>query len=337
MSGFDAAKVLVTGGTGSIGGAIVDALLAYEPAVVRVISRDDTKQFELAQRHRGERRLRLLIGDVRSRERLARAMSGIDLVFHAAALKHIAAAEFNPFEATETNVRGTQNAVEAAIDADVGKFLTISTDKAVDPTNVMGATKLLAERLMSAAEHYKGAARTQFAAVRFGNVIGSRGSIAPLIWHQVSRGGPVTVTNPDMTRYMMPISDAVQLCFAAMSHMEGGEVFILKMPRVRIGDLIEVLIEMYAPQFGYNPREIRVEVIGMQAGEKRDEALMTADEAAAAVELDRMYVVRSRSAQPETKPLITGLGNEPLLARSEIKDLIDSAGWLRPETVPPRG
>ena len=143
MGTFDGRRILVTGGTGSIGGAIVDALLAQDPAAVRVISRDDTKQFELAQRYRGDPRLRLLIGDVRSRERMQRAMAGVEIVFHAAAMKHVPAAEFNPFEATETNVRGTQNVVEAAIDAGVEKVLTVSTDKAVDPSNVMGATKLL--------------------------------------------------------------------------------------------------------------------------------------------------------------------------------------------------
>lgn len=331
---FDGKRILVTGGTGSIGGAIVEELLAQDPAVVRVISRDDTKQFELAQRHRGDLRLRLLIGDVRTRDRLARAMSDIDLVFHAAAMKHIAAAEFNPFEATETNVRGTQNAVETAIDAGVEKLLTISTDKAVDPTNVMGATKLLAERLMSAAEAYKGPAPTRFAAVRFGNVIGSRGSIVPLVRAQVARGGPVTVTDPEMTRYLMPISQAVRLCFGAMERMSGGEVFILKMPRVRIGDLIEVLIEAYAPQFGFRPGDIVIETIGPQAGEKRDEVLMTNDEARVAAELDDMYIVASRNDVRRALPVHGGSGDEPLLDIPQIRDLLDAAGWLRPEILP---
>lgn len=333
-SQFDGKRILVTGGTGSIGGAIVEALLAQAPEVVRVISRDDTKQFELAQRHRDDARLRLLIGDVRSRERLARATSGIDLVFHAAAMKHVAAAEFNPFEATETNVRGTQNVVEAAIDAGVEKVLTISTDKAVDPTNVMGATKLLAERLMSAAESYKGASLTRFAAVRFGNVIGSRGSLVPLVRGQVARGGPVTVTDPDMTRYVMPIADAVKLCFAAVERMSGGEVFILKMPRVRVGDLVDVLIEAYAPEFGYRPADIIVETIGARAGEKRDELLMTPDEARAAVELDDMFVVNARTSAQREQPVHGGTGQEPPLDRDQLRDLLDAAGWLHPNSLP---
>jgi len=334
---FNDRRVLVTGGTGSIGSAIVEALLTEGPRVVRILSRDDTKQFELEQRHRGDPHLRMLIGDVRNRDRLQRAMSGIDLVFHAAAMKHVSACEFNPFEATETNVRGTQNVVETAIDAGVEKVLTISTDKAVDPSNVMGATKLLAERLMTAAETYKGAASTRFAAVRFGNVIGSRGSIVPLVRGQVARGGPVTITDPDMTRYLMPIGDAVRLCFAAVSRMTGGEVFILKMPRVRTGDLVEVLIEAYAPTFGYRADQIAIEVIGARRGEKRDEALMTRDEALSATELEDMYVVNAHKDDLRGGPVLGGQATEPLLTRAELRELLDTAGWLSPEPLPAMG
>jgi UDP-N-acetylglucosamine 4,6-dehydratase len=331
-------RILVTGGTGSIGSAIVEAVLGQGPRVVRVLSRDDTKQFELAQRLRSEHALRMLIGDVRSRGRLQRAMSEIELVFHAAAMKHVPASEFNPFEATETNVRGTQNVVEAAIDAGVERVLTVSSDKAVDPTNVMGATKLLAERLMSAAETYKGGSPTRFASVRFGNVIGSRGSLVPLIRGQVARGGPVTVTDPEMSRYMMPMRDAVRLCFEAMQRMAGGEVFILKMPRIRVGDLVEVLIEAYAPQFGFRPDEIAIETIGARAGEKRHEVLLTEDEALAAEETEGMYVVgRLRQPRGDHAAGVGGRGDEPLMGRSALRELLDAAGWPRPELLPPLG
>jgi FlaA1/EpsC-like NDP-sugar epimerase len=262
-------------------------------------------------------------------------MAGIDLVIHAAAMKHVPAAEFNPFEATETNVRGTQNVVEAAIDAGVERVLMISTDKAVDPSNVMGATKLLAERLMGAAEHYKGPAPTRFAAVRFGNVIGSRGSIVPLIRGQVARGGPVTVTDPDMTRYLMPIDHAVDLCLRALERMQGGEVFILKMPRVRTGDLVDVLVEAFAPDFGYRPDDIRVEIIGPRPGEKRDELLMTADEATVARDLGDMYVVDPRHAAEG--PVRGGQANEPLVEIGQLRELLDAAGWLHPQTLPSLG
>ncbi len=335
---FDDRRVLVTGGTGSIGSAIVGALLGGAPQVVRVISRDDTKQFELAQRHRDEPRLRMLIGDVRSRQRMDRAMSGVDLVFHAAAMKHVPASEFNPFEATETNVRGTQNVVEAAIDAGVERVLAISTDKAVDPTNVMGATKLLQERLLSAAEHYKGPVATRFASVRFGNVIGSRGSLVPLVRGQVARGGPVTLTEPEMSRYMMPMDDAVRLSFEAMARMEGGEVFILKMPRVRVGDLVEVLIEAYAPLFGFRTDEIAVDSIGARPGEKWHEVLLTDSEALVADEVDDMYVLRpGRQPRAPGRTVRGGRADEPLLDRAQLRDLLDAAGWLRPEQLPALG
>jgi UDP-N-acetylglucosamine 4,6-dehydratase len=329
--------VLVTGGTGSIGAAIVEALLPQGPRALRVVSRDDSKQFELAQRHRDAEALRMLIGDVRSRDRMTRAMAGVDLVFHVAAMKHVPACEFNPFEATETNVRGTQNVVEAAIDAGVERVLGISTDKAVDPTNVMGATKLLAERLMSAAESYKGHSQARFASVRFGNVIGSRGSLIPLVRGQVARGGPVTLTDPDHSRYLMPTGEAVRLCFSAMERMQGGEVFILKMPRVRTGDLVEVLIEAYAPQFGYRPDQIRVEIIGSRAGEKKHEILLTEDEAMAAEDVDGMFVVHALRERRSGGRVRGGRADEPLLDRSELRDLLDQAGWLRPELLPALG
>lgn len=337
-SQFRDRTIVVTGGTGSIGSAIVEALLPLAPHAVRVVSRDDSKQFELAQRLRDATALRMLIGDVRSRVRMARALAGAQLVFHAAAMKHVSAAEFNPFEATETNVRGTQNVVEAAIDAGVEKVLAISTDKAVDPTNVMGATKLLTERLMTAAESYKGPSATHFASVRFGNVIGSRGSLVPLIRGQVARGGPVTITDPEMTRYLMPIEDAVQLCLEAMNRMLGGEVFILKMPRVRVGDLVETLIEAYAPQFGYRADQIAIETIGIRSGEKVHEALMTADEGSRAETVGAMYVVQPQSAALLGRAsAVDPDGDGPVLDRNELRDLLDRAGWLRPQILPSMG
>jgi UDP-N-acetylglucosamine 4,6-dehydratase/5-epimerase len=335
---FEGRTIVVTGGTGSIGSAIVEALLPLNPRSVRVVSRDDTKQFELEQRLRGQTALRMLIGDVRSRERMARALAGADLVFHTAAMKHVPASEFNPFEATETNVRGTQNVVEAAIDAGVDKVLAISTDKAVDPTNVMGATKLLAERLMTAAESYKGPSRTRFASVRFGNVIGSRGSLIPLVRGQVARGGPVTVTDPGMTRYLMPLPDAVMLCLEAMARMEGGEVFILRMPRVRVGDLVETLIEAYAPQFGFRPAEIAIETIGVRSGEKTHETLMSTVETQRARITDSMFVVPPGSSEEVGRVTPDVVIEEPaLLDRAQIRELIERAGWLDPDRVPGPG
>lgn len=325
---FTNRSILVTGGTGSIGSAIVDAVVGQQPRALRVLSRDDTKQWELQNRHAGVAALRLLIGDVRSASRLRRAMAGIDFVFHAAALKHVPACEFNPFEATETNVRGTQNVVEAAIDAGVQRVLTISTDKAVDPTNVMGATKLLSERLMSAAQFAKGPAETRFASVRFGNVIGSRGSLVPLIRQQVAVGGPVTVTDPEMTRYLMPLSDAVSLCLRAMGLMIGGEVFILKMPRVRVGDLVEVLVDAWAPALGFRPADIAIEQVGPRPGEKLHEVLLTELESRTAAEFDDMFVVNGVHGSSRTGR--GGRADEPLLDHGQIRRLLSAAGWMPP-------
>ena len=190
---------------------------------------------------------------------------------------------------------------------------------------------------MSAAESYKGGSATRFASVRFGNVIGSRGSLVPLIRGQVARGGPVTLTDPEMTRYMMPVNDAVRLCFRAMERMQGGEVFILKMSRIRVGDLVEVLIEAYALQFGYRPDQIRLETIGARPGEKKHEVLLTEDEALAAHEVDGMFVVSALREPRPSGPVRGGRSDEPLLDRTNIRDLLDQAGWLTPELLPALG
>ena len=288
---FQGKSILVTGGTGSVGSEIVRRVLQYDPKVVRVFGSDEDTQFNLSQELQGYSNIRLLIGDVRDKERLARAVEGIDFIFHAAALKHVPLCEYNPFEAVKTNVLGTQNVIEGALMAEIEKLITISTDKAVNPVNVMGATKLLAERLTISANYYKGARKAAFSCVRFGNVLDSRGSAVPLFRKQIEQGGPVTITDADMTRFVMSISTAVELVLKAAEIARGGEIFILKMPALRIGDLAEVMIEELAPQYGYNPKDINVEIISKRLGEKHDEELMTRDEAENAYELDDMFVV----------------------------------------------
>ena len=282
-------RILVTGGTGSIGSEIVRQLLTHSPAVVRVFSRDDSKQADLEQRLGRNPRLRYLIGDVRDRYRLKHAMQGIDVVFHAAALKHVPTCEYNPFEAVQTNAIGTQNVVQAALDAGVARVVAISTDKAVNPVNTMGASKLLAERITVAAG--QSIKHTRLCAVRFGNVVGSRGSLVPLIDGQLSRGGPVTVTDPDMTRFMMTIPDAVRLVLQAGVSTKGGEVFILKMPAVRVGDFVRAAIGLLAPRHGLRPSAVRRTTIGARAGEKRHEELLTLEELPRTRDLGAMLVV----------------------------------------------
>lgn len=284
-------KILVTGGTGSIGRELVRQLLQYDPETVRVLSRDDTKQFDMQQELGQHENLRLLIGDVRDPSRMFLATEAIDIIFHVAALKHVPACEYNAFEAVETNVRGTQNVINAALAREVDRVVVISSDKAAEPINVLGATKLLAERLVTSANWYRGHHRTMFSCVRFGNVIGSRGSVVPLFRAQIARGGPLTLTDGEMTRFFMTISQAVSLVFRATADMRGGELFILKMPAMRLRDLADVMIKELAGQCGYNPKAVRVQIIGSRPGEKVDEILMTEDEARMAVELEEMYVV----------------------------------------------
>ena len=284
-------KILITGGTGSLGQALVEKILAYQPEVVRIYSRDEAKQYDMQHTLGGHGKVRFLLGDVRDGDRLRRAMEGIDMVFHTAALKHVPSCEYNPFEAVKTNILGTQNVIDAALEFNVERVIYTSSDKSISPTNTMGSTKLVAERLISAADYHKGTRRTLFASVRFGNVMGSRGSVIPLFRQQILQGGPVTVTVPEMTRFMMTLRDAVNLTLAAARQVIGGEVFVLKMPVVRVQDLAEVLIEEFAPLCGRKAEDIGIKYIGLRPGEKMYEELMTGEEARQAVEFPRMFAV----------------------------------------------
>jgi UDP-N-acetylglucosamine 4,6-dehydratase len=296
-------KILVTGGTGSIGSEIVRRLIKYNPNVIRIFSRDETKQFELGQELGNLENIRFLIGDIRDKERLNRAFEGIDIIFHAAAMKHVPACEYNPFEAVQTNVIGTQNVIDAALNAGVEKVITISTDKAASPFNTMGVTKLLAEKLTIDAHNYKGDRRTVFSCVRFGNVMRSRGSVIPLFEKQIQKGGPITVTDPEMTRFMMTIPQAVDLVFKATKMARGGEIFIFKMPVVKLKDLAMTMIEKFAPEYGYINENIEIKVIGIRKGEKMHEKLMMEEEVHFAYETDDMFIVIPSEEYNTYRPL----------------------------------
>lgn len=291
MNFFTGKKILIIGGTGTIGQSILKKILLENPEVIRVFSRDEHKQFELREKLREVNNIRYLIGDVRDGDRLLRAMQDIDFVFHLAAMKHVPSCEYNPFEAVQSNIIGTQNVITAALNAGVKRVIFTSTDKAIAPTNTYGASKLMAERLIASAQYNSGAHRTIFAAVRFGNVMGSRGSVIPLFKSQISEKRKITVTDFTMSRFMMTLQQATELTLKAMVTAQGGEVFVLKMPVVRLKDLVEVVIEETAKKLNLSPNTINIEEFGLRPGEKMYEELMTIEEAKTALELPDMFVI----------------------------------------------
>lgn len=287
---FKDKRILVTGGTGSIGSEIVRQLLKYEPKQIRIYSRDESKQFFLQQELDSEEHkdiLRFLIGDVRDKERLDRAFHEIDIVFHAAALKHVPFCEDNPFEAVKTNIQGTQNVLDLAIDHKVEKVIAISSDKAVNPNTVMGISKLMMERLVVSASNYSGDPSIKFAVVRFGNVINSRGSVIPLWVDQIKKGRPVTVTDKKMERFFMTIQDAVRLVFMSATIMMGSEVFVLKMPKYNIYDLAKEVIKRYG-----NGKKHEIKVVGAREREKMDEELFTKDEEELMIDIGPFNIIQ---------------------------------------------
>lgn len=289
---FKDKTILVTGGCGSIGSKIVKNILNYKPKVVRVLDNNEAAIFELENELSNSKSVRFLIGDIRDKERVSMAMEDVDVVFHAAALKHVPLCEFNPFEAVKTNVLGTENVIKAAYTHNVEKVILISTDKVVNPVSTMGATKLLAEKIMSAANYYRGHKKTVMATVRFGNVLSSSGSVIPLFENQISRKGPVTITHPDMLRFIMSTDRTVELVFNAVELMKGGEIFILKMPVIRIKDLAKVMIDNVASKYGHQPKDVPVKVIGLRPGEKMYEDIMTENEASSCYETQDMFIVQ---------------------------------------------
>lgn len=296
---FEGKVILVTGGTGSIGSQVVRKLLAFNPKQIRVYSRDDSKQYNCRMRLGDDPRIRWLIGDVRDKARLNMAMENVNIVFHAGALKHVLACENDPFEAVKTNVLGTQNVIECALDNNVEKVIGISTDKAADPSSVLGCTKLMSEKLMSAVHHYKGDKKTKFCFVRFGNVIGTRGSVVPIFCWQIKNGLPVTVTDPSMRRFFMTVDDAVSLIFKAAALVKDREIFILKMPILKIVDLAQAVIDIYGPQCGRDPASVEIKIIGRKNGERTHEKLLGRDECLNALETPDMFILKPFIAEAD--------------------------------------
>lgn len=315
--------VLVTGGTGSFGRACIRILLdEYKPAKVIVFSRDELKQHEMREAGFDQTNLRYFIGDVRDLGRLQRAMNGVHVVVHAAALKQVPACEYNPMEAIKTNILGTANVVEAALEAGVHKVLALSTDKAVSPVNLYGATKLAAEKLTVQSNAYSGERLTRFSCVRYGNVIGSRGSVVPIFLRQ-RENGKLNITDKRMTRFWLSLEQGVRFVLHCIEVMQGGEVFVPKLPSTSLIDLAKTI----APH-------AQLEEIGIRPGEKLHEVLISEDEARTTVELKDMYVIQPalgpwfvRSWEKQGKPLPEGFNyssneNPQLLSSAEIQKMV---------------
>ena len=272
--------VLVTGGTGSFGTAFISTLLAeHDPAAVRVFSRDELKQYDLDRKLNGDDRLRMMLGDVRSLDRLRQATRGVDVIIHAAALKQVPACEYNPYEAVQTNIVGAENVVSAAIANNVPKTLSISTDKAVNPVNLYGATKLCAEKIVTQGNAYVGDTGVKLSSARYGNVVGSRGSVIPLFKRQ-AQDGELSITDEAMTRFWITLAQAVQFVIDCLGRMQGGEVFVPRIPSMKITELAEAI----APGAKHN-------IVGIRPGEKVHEVLLTEEESRHAQGFDDYYAI----------------------------------------------
>ena len=285
-------RVLVTGACGTVGRELIRQLLSkHQVGELIALDNNESELFSLEHRFAEYDQASFFLADVRDRDRLTDKMQGIDWVFHTAAFKHVIQCERSPLEAVQTNILGVQNIIYAAIANNVGRVIFTSSDKAVNPTNVMGTSKLMGERLITAANSNLRGEGPVFTSTRFGNVLGSRGSVIPIFRDQIRSGGPVTLTDPEMTRFIMSIEEAVRLVIDSGILCKGGEVFVTKMPAIRIRDLAEVMIENMAPAYGRNDKDLEIKTIGHQPGEKLYEELLNQEETRRSWELARYFVV----------------------------------------------
>ncbi len=283
-------KILLTGAAGTIGKELVRQLVSFKPAELRLMDNNESEMFFLMEEYRNKN-IYCFLGDVRDRDKLEMLSKNIDIIIHSAAFKHVYITEYNPFDVVQTNIIGVENVIRAATACNVKQVLFTSSDKAVNPTNVMGTSKLMGEKLITAANAVKKDSQTIFSSTRFGNVLGSRGSVVPLFMKQIKNGGPVTITDMRMSRFVMTIEEAARLVLKSVLISKGGEVFVTKMPVVRIPDLAEVMIKLLAPKYGYAPSDIKTVEIGAKAGEKLYEELMSDEEVHRSLELKDMFVV----------------------------------------------
>jgi len=339
---FNGKKIVVTGGVGTVGRAVINQMLAVPDVKIRVIDNNESGLYEMEQQLKDHRNLEYLLCDVRDESELTRTFSGMDLCFHAAAFKHVPLCERNPSSAVNTNIMGVSAVIKACLHNSVKKAIFTSSDKAVNPTSVMGTSKLMGERLFTAWNSLaSGNHHTVLASTRFGNVAGSSGSVIPLFCTQIEGGGPVTLTDPDMSRFVMSIDDAARLVIRSIELARGGEVFVTKMPALRIEDLAQVLIEMIAPFYGYDTSKIPIEITGPRPGEKQWEELSTDEERRRIYSNKDFFVVMPVTEGPWDGPSIDRGGHvlersqivynsreQPHMTHSQIREFLMTPGLL---------
>ena len=322
-------RILVTGGTGSFGKIFISKILEFEPKEIITFSRDEDKQGAMRLEFKNDK-LRFILGDIRDYSSVREVMRGVDIVIHAAAMKWITEVEYNVWEGVKTNVIGAQNIIQAARESNVDRVVALSTDKAVEPINAYGMAKALQERLVTTANLYEIGVKTVFVSTRYGNVLGSRGSVVPLFKSLIDAGKPITITDPNMTRFIMTLEESVDLVLKALEEGVGGEVFVRKMPAHTIGDLAEVMLE--------NVKGAKPEVIGIRPGEKIHECLVSPSEAGRAIEMEDYYVILPQIKIPAVEekykdmPRLGDLryasDNTKRLTKDELREVLKSKNWV---------
>jgi FlaA1/EpsC-like NDP-sugar epimerase len=342
MKSFENKSVAVTGCCGTVGSELVNQLLnTYNVGELVGLDNNETELFFQQQRHKYNANAKFFLSSIRDRERLIELFKGVDIVFHSAAYKHVILCEHSPFDAVQTNIIGVKNVIEAAKECGVERVIFTSSDKAVNPTNVMGTTKLMGERLMTAANCARKGEGPIYASTRFGNVLGSRGSVIPIFREQIRKGGPVTLTDRNMTRFIMSIKEATRLVIDSSRFAKGGEIFVTKMPVIRIEDLAQVMINQLAPHYGHKPENIEITTIGAKPGEKLYEELMSDEETVRTWELEKYFTVLPsyRSLYREINYEYPGVvsskvdnpyhsANETALSQAELSEFLSRNGLL---------
>jgi len=324
-------KIFLTGGTGSFGRMLVRELLNYEPSEIIVFSRDEVKQGQMRLEYKNEKRLRFILGDVRDYRSVREAVRGVNIIIHAAALKWITEVEYNVWEGVKTNVLGAQNIIEAARDENVDKVVALSTDKAVEPINAYGMSKALQERLITTANLYENNSKTIFISTRYGNVLGSRGSVVPLFKSLIDSNKPITITDPRMTRFMITLKESVDLVLTALKEGVGGEVFVRKMSAHTISDLADIMLEKVV-------EKNKIHTIGVRPGEKIHETLVSISESVRTIEMGEYYVILPQIEIPSVtkkykkkkrlKAFHYSSDTTKKLTKKELSRILKREGWL---------